>query len=108
MEKAQQFSDAIAAGWAAQVHGQYAEAEKQFRQALAGDGSLADAWYGLGMSLKSQQQKEGAIQAFERAAEILAFEKNPSNPSRASMMRLLARGHINQLNNGDWNLRGIQ
>jgi tetratricopeptide (TPR) repeat protein len=55
------------AGAAAMRHGQIAEAEGDFRKALAADPHSADAWMGLGMSLLRENEPREARDALQQA-----------------------------------------
>lgn len=78
-------------------------AESVFRQAIALDSKPVDAYYGLGLVLKSQDRRKEAIQAFEKVVELLDSHAIQDR-TRRSILRRLALGHINQLKSGDWGL----
>jgi len=78
-------------------------AEENFRQAIAFNPKFIDAYFGLGLVLKSQDRRQESIQAFQIVINLL--ESDPlEDRSRAEMLRRLALAHINQMRSGDWNL----
>ena len=95
------------AGWTEYARSRPVDAEAAFRQVLALNQQSADAWYGLAMSLRAQDRKEDAIQAFQQAVDLLTKLHIADNPTRVLMMRQLAQAHINQLTQGDWKLRDV-
>jgi len=78
-------------------------AEENFRRAIDFNPKFIDAYFGLGLVLKSQDRRQESIQAFQKVIELL--ESDPlEDRSRAEMLRRLALAHINQMKSGDWNL----
>lgn len=78
-------------------------AEENFRRAIDFNPKFIDAYFGLGLVLKSQDRRQESIQAFQKVMELL--ESDPlEDRSRAEMLRRLALAHINQMKSGDWNL----
>jgi tetratricopeptide (TPR) repeat protein len=78
-------------------------AEEKFRQALDSNPKHLDAYFGLGLVLKSQDRKQESIQAFQKVLELL--ESDPiDDKSRSEMLRRLTLAHINRMKSGDWNL----
>jgi len=78
-------------------------AEENFRQAIASNPNYFDAYFGLGLVLKSQDRRQESIQAFQKVLELL--ESDPlDDRSRAEMLRRLTLAHINRMKTGDWNL----
>ena len=88
-------------GWGLYGGGQYAEAAEQFERVLAVSPDSVDARYGLGLSCKALGGKEAAVGAFEKVVEM---SQQIEDHVRGTMLRRLARGHINEMNSGDWNL----
>jgi tetratricopeptide (TPR) repeat protein len=82
--------DFIAKGWANHVNGEHADSETNFRRALVIDPQSAEAYYGLAMTLKSLQQFQPALEAFEKVVELINSEQMKEDPLRASMLRSLA------------------
>jgi tetratricopeptide (TPR) repeat protein len=95
--------DFIRRGLAYYARQQYDKAEADLRKATSMDADSVDAYYGLGMVLKAQRLKDGAVGAFQRAIELLEAGKIPDG-ARREMLRRLALGHVNELTLGDWNL----
>ena len=78
-------------------------AEENFRKAIASNPKFIDAYFGLGLVLKSQDRRQESIQAFQKVMDLL--ESDPlEDRSRAEMLRRLTLAHINHLKSGDWNL----
>ena len=91
-------------GWEFYGEGNWAEAVSAFNQALSLDPSLVDAQYGLAMAQKSAGAKVEAVAAFEKA---IALTANLDDAARGKVLARLARGHINQLQSGHWELTNI-
>jgi tetratricopeptide (TPR) repeat protein len=90
-------------GWAYHARGNQDQAESDFRRALSYSPESVDANYALGLVMKSQGNKEGAVELFNKAMELIKQGKIEDHP-RSEMMRRLTLGHINELTTGDWNL----
>ena len=88
-------------GWGLYGGGQFAEAVELFSRVLALSPDSVDADYGLGLSYKAQGNKEAAVRAFEKVVEL---SQQVEDHVRGTMLRRLARGHINEISIGDWNL----
>jgi tetratricopeptide (TPR) repeat protein len=88
-------------GWGLYGGGKYAEALEQFQRALALDARSVDAHYGLGLAHKALGDKAAAVAAFNKVA---ALAEQAEDAVRATMLRRLAHGHVNELNLGDWQL----
>ena len=88
-------------GWLYLSHKNYDRSVADFRQVVATDPGDMDSWYGLGLALKASGSKEQALEAFER---VLALISKVEDHQRASVLSRLAKGHINQIKTGDWNL----
>lgn len=88
-------------GWGHYGERQYDQAIEVFREALQLDGGSVDALYGLGLSLKEGGRHEEAVPVFVKVMR-LAPQKEPG--ARGTMLARLARGHINQIKKGDWDL----
>jgi len=82
---------------------QYGLAVNDFKSAISMDGSMVDAYYGLGMVLKASENKGEAIAAFNKVVDLVANSTNKGKVA-ADMLRRLALGHVNELTEGDWNL----
>jgi lipoprotein NlpI len=90
-------------GMAYYARKQFDQAEKDLSTAVTMNGELVDAFYVLGMVCKSTVKYEDAIRAFETVLELLS-KGVVKNPNRVAMLRRLAKGHINEIKTGDWNL----
>jgi tetratricopeptide (TPR) repeat protein len=88
-------------GWGLYGATRHAEALEQFQRALALDADYVDAYYGQGLSHKALGNKEAAIAAFTKVAELAA---QIEDQVRGTMLRRLAHGHVNEMNAGDWQL----
>ncbi len=93
----------ILRGYAYYGTGRYAEAAEDFKRALDLDSTAVDAVYALGMCLKAAGKKEEAAAAFKKAIALID-QGVVADKSRARILRRLAKGHINEITNGDWNL----
>ena len=78
---------------------QFAEAIKEFQEALKLDANWVDAHYGLGLALKASGEKKEAIAEFEKASSLAA---KLDDFVRGQMLTRLAEGHLNDLKTGDW------
>ena len=92
-------------GWAHHARGSQNQAESDFRRAISYSPESVDANYALGLVMKSQGNKEGAVELFNKAMELIK-QGTIEDHSRSEMMRRLTLGHINELTTGDWNLEG--
>lgn len=80
----------IAKGWANHVNGEHADSETNFRRALVIEPQSAEAYYGLAMALKSLQQFQPALEAFEKVIGLINADQMKEEPARASILRNLA------------------
>jgi tetratricopeptide (TPR) repeat protein len=83
--------------WTLYVKGDQNNAEKDFQQAINSDSQSVEAYYGLGLTLKLQGRTEPALQAFEKAIELVTAGVMQDDRVRASMLRNLAEWHINSI-----------
>ncbi len=88
-------------GWAYYGKGQYPDAARAVERALSLDGDNFEARYALALIHKAMGAKLDAIAEFEKAAALAA---NLEDAVRRQMLQRLIRGHINEINTGDWNL----
>ncbi len=91
-------------GWEYYGEGNWAEAVKEFSQAVSLDANLVDAHYGLAMAHKGAGDKLQAVAAFDKA---VALSAGLEDQSRARVLARLAKGHINQLQSGNWDLTDV-
>jgi tetratricopeptide (TPR) repeat protein len=93
----------ILKGWAFHAEGEQEAAEKSFRTAYEKDANSLEALYGLALVLKSQGRRRDSIKVFEQVIELIE-NKVMADKVRGTMLRRLAKAHVNELQNGDWNL----
>lgn len=103
MPNPQSVADYLRRGYAFYARSKFTEAEADFQQAIQLDPKAVDALYALGMAQKAQKHKEESIRTFEKVINLIDSGVI-ENIVRAHMLRRLAQGHINELNEGDWNL----
>lgn len=101
--KANNIEELLKSGWTLLGKGELDSAEEVFRKACMVDPKSIEAFYALGLVLKSEERKKDAITAFEHVIKLIE-DKVEKDPTRARMLRRLALGHVNQLRDGDWNL----
>jgi tetratricopeptide (TPR) repeat protein len=98
------FEEYLKRGYAYHARKDYAPADEDFRKAISMDASSSEAYFALGLNLKAQNRKADAIRAFQQALNFMnALEEKDT--VRAHMLTRLTKGHINQLEKGDWDLR---
>ena len=90
-------------GWVYHARGEQEKAESDFRRAASYSPESVDAKYALGLVLKSQGNKQEAIELFEKTMDLIVQGKIEDH-SKSEMMRRLTLAHINELKTGDWNL----
>lgn len=95
--------DFLHRGIAFYARGQYDVAEADLRDAIAKYGNQIDAYYVLGMVCKAAGRKVEATEAFNQVLQLLNSSTGEKS-TRTDMLRRLALGHINMINQGDWNL----
>lgn len=78
-------------------------AEKDLQTSIAMNGEMVDAYYVLGMVLKAAARGQEAVQAFETVLDLLG-KGLVKNSNRVAMLRRLSKGHINEIQTGDWDL----
>lgn len=93
----------VQSGWSHYSKKEYYRAEADFKKALEISPNNADTMYALAMTLQSSGRQPEAIQTFEKVISMLE-EPGDENIVRAHMLSRLARGHINRMKTGDWNL----
>ena len=82
--------DFVTRGWRNHMNGEHADSEANFRKALEINSQSVEAYYGLAMALKSQDQFQPALQAFEKVVALVNADQMKESPVRASMLRNLA------------------
>jgi len=95
--------DYLLRGIAYYARGNYDAADADLCNLISKFGNQIDAYYVLGMVYKAAGRKVEATAAFNQVLQLLnnaAGEKSTRN----DMLRRLALGHVNMINQGDWNL----
>ena len=92
-------------GWGLYGEGQWDEAIKAFNDALNLDANQVDALYGLALTRKSAGAKSEAVAAFDKTVALLATQT--ADPSRSKVLMRLARGHVNLIQSGHWQLSNV-
>lgn len=90
-------------GYAAYASGDYPAARADFQQALAINPRDVEALYALGLVCKVQGLVEESVNAFQQSLELIQSGV-VENKIRAEMLSRLAKGHLNIMTIGDWNL----
>jgi tetratricopeptide (TPR) repeat protein len=101
VENPQTGEDFYQRGWQYYAREEHALAIEDFFRALQFTPEQPDILYALGLALQASGQNEEAIKAFQRTLTSL---KNLPDKTRASMLSRMARGHINRIRTGDWNI----
>lgn len=82
--------DFVTRGWRNHMNGEHADSEANFRKALEINSQSVEAYYGLAMALKSQDQFQPALKALEKVVALVNADQMKESPVRASMLRNLA------------------
>jgi tetratricopeptide (TPR) repeat protein len=88
-------------GWLFYSHQNYEKAVSDFRRVLEKNNNEVDAWYGLGLSLKFAGSSTEAVDAFNK---VLGLIKTMEDKQRKNVLERLAKGQVNQIQTGDWDL----
>jgi tetratricopeptide (TPR) repeat protein len=94
-------ADYASRGWLFYSNQKYEKAVDDFRHVLEEDRNEIDTWYGLGLSLKAAGASIDAVDAFGKVLELIG---SLEDKQRANILGRLAKGQINQIKTGDWNL----
>ncbi len=94
----------IKRGYAYHARAEYQKADEDFRKAISMDSSSSDAYFALGLNLKSLGRPADALKAFQQALDYMN-KLEEQDTVRAHMLSRLTKGHINQLTKGNWDLR---
>lgn len=97
-------ADYIKRGYAFYARREFAQADEDFRKAVTMEPQSTEAYYALGFNLKAMDRKDEAVKAFQKSLDLLSLLEE-QNKVRAHMLNRLAKGHINQMTIGDWDLR---
>lgn len=93
----------VKSGWEHYSKKEYYRAEADFQKALDISPNNPDTLYALGMTYQASGRQPEAIRTFEKTIQVLE-NAGENDFVRAHMMTRLARGHINRIKTGDWNL----
>jgi tetratricopeptide (TPR) repeat protein len=90
-------------GWAHYTKKEFYRAEEEFRKALEVDPGSTDVRYAMGMAMQASGRMDEAVKTFEQVIHELQASGD-TDPVRAKMVMRLAKGHINRIRTGEWNL----
>ena len=90
-------------GMANYARKQFQSAEADLRKASLLDNLNIDAYYCLGMVYKAMKRKNEAVESFGQVLNLIRTGEEVDK-TKNDMLRRLARGHINEITQGDWNL----
>lgn len=99
--KTETLNDYAIRGWAYFSTQKFDLSTADFGHVVAEEPSNIDSWYGLGLALKGSGTTSKALEAFEKVLELLHLVEDHQ---RAQILGRLAKGQINQIKTGDWNL----
>ena len=102
VQNPQTYAEFYRLGWAQHGVGKNDQAEANLRKAVELEPASVDAHYALGLALKAQDRRREAIQEFQTVVSMI--EADPEHNSRTTMVRRLAKGWINLIEKGDWDL----
>lgn len=97
--------DFVKSGWSHYSKKEYYRAEADFQKALELSPNHIDTLYALAMTFQTSGRQQEAIHTFERVLKELP-QLEEADKVRAHMLGRLAKGHINRIKTGDWNLTG--
>jgi tetratricopeptide (TPR) repeat protein len=83
--------------------GDFQSAQKDFEEALVIAPNDVEAIYGLGLSYRIQGNMEKGANAFRKVLDLLGAG-SVEDPTRTKMLERLAKGHLNMITKGDWDL----
>jgi tetratricopeptide (TPR) repeat protein len=101
VENPQTGEDFYQRGWQYYSREEHNLAIGDFNKALFFTPDHPDILYALGLTLQAAEQNEEAIKAFQRTLSSL---ENLEDKTRASMLSRMARGHINRIRTGEWDI----
>lgn len=99
----QETNEYITLGWSHHTKGEQEAAVENFQKAIAKDSKSIEGLYGLALVLKSQGRRRDSKMIFEQIISIIDEEMS-RNSVRKTMLKRLVKAHINQIQEGDWNL----
>jgi tetratricopeptide (TPR) repeat protein len=90
-------------GYAYYAKGDYAAAQADFQQAVALAPTDVESVYALGLAYKLLGRLQEGVDAFQKALDLI-HSGVVEDATRAEMLGRLAKGHLNIMTSGDWNL----
>jgi len=91
-------------GWGFYGEDKWDDAVREFDEALKLESGHIEALYGLALTRKCAGAKLEAVTSFNAAiAQLASLE----DQTRVNVLRRLAKGHINQIQSGDWKLSSV-
>jgi tetratricopeptide (TPR) repeat protein len=90
-------------GYAFYTKGDFESAQKDFEEALVIAPNDVEAIYGLGLSYRIQGNLEKGANAFRKVLDLLGAG-SVEDPTRTKMLERLAKGHLNMITKGEWDL----
>lgn len=90
-------------GYAQYTKGDYKASQEDFEKAISIDANDVEAVYGLGLACKQLGDLKESEKAFQQVLDLLRAG-SVENLTRAKMLERLAKGHVNMITLGDWNL----
>jgi tetratricopeptide (TPR) repeat protein len=99
--KTETLNDYTIRGWAYFSTQKFDLSSADFDHVVAEEPENIDSWYGLGLALKGSGTNSKALEAFEKVLELIHLLEDHQ---RANILGRLAKGQINQIKTGDWNL----
>jgi lipopolysaccharide biosynthesis regulator YciM len=89
----------IGAAWQAHYDGKQEVAVEQFSQIVAEDPDNIDANWGLGLSYRKMDDKDHALQVFEKVRDLVtvALESDSENYERYLMLQRMVKQQIEQI-----------
>jgi len=94
-------TDYVQRGWLFYSQKKYEQAIKDYNEALSREPDTLDTHYALALALKYSGQTKLAAEEFTRVID-LAYSLD--DRIQAIMITRLAKGHINEMQSGDWGL----
>jgi len=93
--------DYIYRGWLYLYRRAYEKAEDDFSLAYSMEPDNLDTLFALGIALKLVGKSELAVKTFE---QVIHFAEGVEDRTRSNMLKRLAKGHIQHIKIGDWDL----
>jgi tetratricopeptide (TPR) repeat protein len=93
--------DHIYRGWLYLYQKAYEKAEDDFTQALTLEPDNLDTLFALGISQKLVGKSDLSVRTFE---QVIQLAGGIEDRTRSNMMKRLAKGHIQHIKIGDWDL----